>query len=581
LARLSDETVLAVKRAVEIHDVVSGYFPLKKAGSGYKACCPFHEEKSPSFNVNPEKQIFKCFGCGVAGDAIGFVMKHEKVEFLDAIRILAEKYGVPITYDESDGARGPSKEDVVRVCEWAASVFRKQLESPEGERARTFLEKRGVTAGSSEAWRLGYSADSWDGLINRARKAGIAEGLLFAAGLVKTRESGGFYDTFRGRVMFPIFDVRGKVIAFGARTLGDDQPKFLNSPESAAFSKGHTLFGLHAAKEDVEETKTLYIVEGYLDVIIPHQAKVPGFVATLGTALTRDHLKTIRRYADRVVLVYDADAAGQKASERGLDLLLAEDIDLFVARLPAGEDPDDVIVKHGADELKNRIAKPVEMFDFLVASLCDRIDVSTMNGKAKVVEELMDRIAQIPNDVKREVLTQRVGVKFSMPDHILRARLKKSPGAPAAPVAVAPRDPIALNLLALLLHGPTSVELRAKLTPEQFPSAASRAIAAKAYEHLNAGRELRGSDLIALMQEAELMQVAAEAAEIELPVEKAPLMLHELLDRIEHERYAVRSNEMNQALRSATTNEEQNKVLMEILKAKQARPQDQRLIPRG
>jgi DNA primase len=590
LAFLSDETVLAVKRAVEIYEVVSAYFPLKKAGSNYKACCPFHEEKTPSFNVHPEKQIYKCFGCGEAGDAISFVMKHENVEFVDAIKILAEKYAIPITYTDDGGPRGPSKEDLIRVCEWAAAIFRKQLEtSGEGQKARDFLQRRGVTPETSETWRLGYSMESWDGLVNRARKAGIAEPLLLAAGLVKPRESGGVYDTFRGRVMFPIFDVRGKVVAFGARTLGDDQPKFLNSPETAAFSKGRTLFGLNAAKDAVEDTKTLYIVEGYLDVIIPHQAKVPGFVATLGTALTREHLKVLRRYADKVVLVYDADAAGQKASERGLDLLLAEDMDLFVAKLPAGEDPDDVVVKHGAEALRERVSKPQEMFEFLVSSLCDKIDASTPNGKTRVVEELMDRIAQIPSDVKREVLVQQVATRFAMPDHVLRERLKKAPAAaagavriPVQPVKapVEPGHPVGITLLSLLLHGPTSAAVRARLKAEQFPSETTRRIAAKAYAHLDAGRDLTGSDLVALMQEAALMQVAAEAAGRDVPADRANKMLDECVDYLSSQEYKAKAQAIHQGLKSAST-EEQDRLLRELMKARQDRPTDQRLIPRA
>ena len=592
MAFLSDETVLAVKRAVEIHDVVSGYFPLKKAGSNYKACCPFHEEKTPSFNVHPEKQIFKCFGCGVAGDAIKFVMLYEKAEFIDAIKILAEKFGVPITYQETGGTRGPSKEDLVRVNEWAAGIFRAHLAtSMDGAVARDFLKRRGVTDETSEKWRLGYSLPSWDALITRAKKAGYDEALLMQAGLAKPREGGrGAYDTFRNRVMFPIFDVRGKVIAFGARTLGDDQPKFLNSPETAAFSKGKTLFGLDRAKDEIEEARTLFIVEGYLDVIIPHQASVAGFVATLGTALTREHLKVIRRYADRVVLVYDADAAGQKASERGLDLLLAEDMDLFVAKLPAGQDPDDVVVKQGADALRAMVSKPQEMFDFLVASLCEKIDVTTTNGKTKVVEELVDRIAQIPSDVKREVLLQQVAVKFHVPDHALRSRMTKpAAGTPARQAAVAAAvapatgvlEKLGRELVALLLHRPTQAELMGKLPAERFPTDATRRIASKAYEHLAAGRELQPSELVSLMQDGMLMQVAAESAEIEIDPAKAVARLAECLDYLAGRDYAEKAQAVQQGLRSAQSDDEKNRWLQELMQARKDRPNDQRLMPRG
>ena len=424
MALISDETILEVKRAVDIYEVVSGYFPLKRAGANYKARCPFHEEKTPSFNVHPEKQIYKCFGCGKSGDTIKFVMEMERVEYPDAIRILADKAGIEVKY--SGGSEGGiDRRALQQANEWAGGVFREQLlNAPEAEVARQFLAQRGVNAETAETFGLGYALPEWDSLLLRARKNGTTDRIMVAAGLARERESrSGCYDYFRGRVIFPIHDPRGKPIAFGARKLREeDQPKFLNSPETALFRKGSGFYGLHLAKEEFETTKTAYIVEGYLDVIVPYQAGVKGLIATLGTALTGEHLKILRRYeVQKVVLVFDADAAGQKASERGLDLLLKEDVDIFIAELPEGMDPDDVVLKLGAPALRERLEKPREIFDFLMGSLARKHGGETPAAKGRIVNEMMERLGQIPDPVKQEILLQQLAGRFGTEERALRA----------------------------------------------------------------------------------------------------------------------------------------------------------------
>jgi DNA primase len=587
LALISQETILEVKRAIDIHEVVSAYVPLKRAGSSYKALCPFHEEKTPSFNVNPERQYFKCFGCGKGGDAITFVMAFEKVDYPEAIRLLADKAGIPVKTEDRGGDAGPRREDLYRVHEWAAGVFRGLLQkAPEAEPAREFLVRRGVTEEASERFGLGFSMDSWDHLLSRARRAGFDDRLLVASGLAVERESRtGCYDRFRGRLVFPIASPQGKVIAFGARTLKDEQPKFINSPETAIFSKGRGFYGLNAARETLEETKTAYIVEGYLDVIVPFQAGVRGLVATLGTALTREHLKILRRYAEKVVLVFDADAAGQKASERGLDLLLSENVDIFVAELPAGMDPDDVVLKEGPERLRACLEKPREIFSFLMESLAAKHGTETPAAKTRIIEEMVERIGQIPDPVKQEILVQQLAARFGIEERTLRGRLaraaegrpEEAPPAPPGPVPA--HEQAARELLAWVLADPVqAARIRAEVPADRYPTDGLRRIARTAYELHDRSGQVSGRDLVALLEDPALMETAADVLSLEVERARAPGRVAACLDRLGREEHRSEARDRRARLKNASPEEEAD-LLRQVMAARKRRPKDHGLLP--
>jgi DNA primase len=536
LALIADETVLEVKRSVDITEIVRGYIPLKRAGTNYKALCPFHDEKTPSFVVTPQRQTFKCFGCGKGGDAISFVMAHENVDYPEAIRILAERSGIPVKYKEG-GKEGVGRDDLYRVLEWAQEAFRGLLlKAPEAETARQFLARRGVNDETSDLFKLGFSMDSWDYLLQRGRKAGFSDKLLASAGLAIERQGReGHYDRFRGRVVFPIHDPRGRAIGFGARTLKDEQPKFLNSPETTVFSKGRGFYGLHLSKEEIEKTRTVYIVEGYLDVVVPFQAGVKGLVATLGTALTREHLKILRRYADKVVLVFDGDAAGQKASERGLDLLLSENVDIFVASLPEGLDPDDVVIKYGADRLRECLQNPREIFGFLMDALTARHGTGTPAATARIVDEMLERLNLIPDPVKQEILVRQLAERTGIEERTLRGKLARkreaepaadepSRPAPASPEAPVPPtlDRAARELLACALaEKAVAARIRTEVPAERYPSAILRKIAQTAYDLFDKAGEINRGDLVALLQDAAAMEVAAGIVDLDVDPTKA------------------------------------------------------------
>lgn len=588
MALISEETIVEVKRALDIVEIVSSYIPLKRAGANYKALCPFHEEKTPSFNVNPERQIFVCFGgCGKKGDVIKFIEEYERVDYPEAIRILAGRAGVPVKYKDGAGPTGPGREELYRVNEWAAEVFRGLLrKAPEAEPARQFLARRGVSDETAETWKLGYAMDSWDHLLARARRAGFDEKLLAAAGLAIERESkGGWYDRFRGRVLFPIAGPQGKTIAFGARTLKDDEhPKFINSPETAVFSKGRGFYGLHLAKEELERTRTAYIVEGYLDVVIPHQAGVRGLVATLGTALTRDHLKVLRRHADKVVLVFDSDAAGRKASERGLDLLLSENVDIFVAELPPGMDPDDVVLKQGPDRLRECLEKPREIFDFLMESLAAKHGTETPAAKARIVEEMLERVGQIPDPVKQELLLQQLSRRFGVEERTLRSRLatpirreapKAETAAPEAAHIAAARELLGW----MLADRAGAARIRKELAVDRWPTEELRKLAAVAYAVLDAGAELTSRALLERIEDRSILDAAVESLALQLdPAEAAP-RVQGCLERLSREESRTGRMGRLERLKGADTEEKERDALREVMDARKKRPRDHGLLP--
>lgn len=583
MALIADETILEVKRALDIAEVISAYFPLKRAGSSLKALCPFHDEKTPSFTVRPSTQTYHCFGCGKGGDLIGFVMDHDKVDYPEAIRILADRAGVAIRYKEGGAEEGPGRREIAQANEWAAGVFRSILKTaPEGQIARDFLQRRGVTEETAELFGLGHSMDSWDHLLTRARTAGISPKILQAAGLVVERTEGkqGHYDRFRGRVVFPIGDLWGKPIAFGARTLTDEHPKFINSPETKIFTKGRGFYGLHLAKDVLEETKTVYIVEGYLDVVIPQQAGVKGLVATLGTALTRDHLKILRRYVDKVVLVFDADAAGQKATERGLDLLLSENVDIFVAELPAGMDPDDVVLKLGPDKLRECLEKPREIFDFLMQALSARHGTSTPAAKARIVDEMMERVGQIPDPVKREILVQQLAQRFGLAERTLKDRLLRKEEPAPAPAAVEAPEPLvraARELLACVVaDAATALATRKNVPLDRYPTPALRAIAESAYGLIDRLGEAPGRELTAALGDPELSSLAASILATEIDPAQVEGRAASSAKALELAQSRVESRDMMTRLKTAQ-GEEQDALLRRITEGRKNKPDHTRL----
>lgn len=440
----SDEILNEIARANDIVAVVSQYFPLKRAGKEYKALCPFHAEKTPSFNVNPTKQIFKCFGCGRGGSVFNFIMAKENVTFPEAVRILAERAGIDVGNRVQAEKGAGARRQVRDVVEWAAQRFEAGLAHPvAGAPGREYLESRAITPETIAAFRIGFAPPGWDNLLRAAERDGIGIDLLEQAGLVIRREDGsGHHDRFRARVIFPILDALNRPIAFGGRALGDDQPKYLNSPETSLFHKGEALYGIREARQAIEAERRVAVVEGYFDVIMPHQAGVKNVVATLGTALTEEHVRALKRYADEVVLVFDSDLAGQRAADRGMELFLAEDVKITIAVVPQGKDPYDFCRAEGAEALRALLAHASDAFAFKWDLVSREFGAAgSPAAQRRALEAMLGSIARAPVLAREDLRLQRdlilghMSRVLAIPEETLRSefsRLKRTARRSAA-----------------------------------------------------------------------------------------------------------------------------------------------------
>lgn len=432
------EVIQELRAASDLVAVVSQHVSLKRVGKNLTGLCPFHKEKTPSFYVNPHKQFYKCYGCGEGGDVISFVRKVSGLGFPDAVRQLAQQFHVALPEDDPGVARRRSeRERLHAVNAWALDFFAAQLKSP-GNPGMDYLLSRGLTPESIESFRLGFAPDAWDACLTAGRKAGHTPELLEAAGLTIPGKEGRHYDRFRNRVVFPIWDAQGKPIAFGARILGAErpgEPKYLNSPATAVFSKGAALYGLDRAASAIRHEGRVAVMEGYTDVIRAHQSGVAWAVATLGTALTPDHAKLLKRYTDHVILVYDADAAGQKAADRGLDVFLQANFLVKVCTLPDGEDPCDYFAHAGGADFLRLTAETEELVDYRISQAKRQGRFATVKAQTDVLGEILATVASIPDQTQRELMVKRVSERTGVSEASLVARLEGRRPGPAAPAS--------------------------------------------------------------------------------------------------------------------------------------------------
>ncbi len=424
-------TVDDIRQAADIVDIISDYLTLQPSGRNYKALSPFTQEKTPSFVVSPEKQIYKCFSTGKGGNVFSFVMEMEKVSFPEAIALVAKRAGTDISRFTDKKEQNPALEDSrTETLRWAAKFFQRTLESKAGKIGHDYLvTKRALSDKTISAFVLGYASDSWDSLFNEAKRAGIPLEHLTDLGLVthhKQRNS--WYDTFRSRVIFPVFSVGGQVVGFGGRTLLDDPqtPKYLNSPESRLFEKSKLLYGLNTAKHEIRRMESAILVEGYMDVLALHQAGITNAVASCGTSLTRYQAKILHRHTKSVLFIYDADSAGKKSMMTGLDTLLAEGITPFIVMLPAGDDPDSFVRREGRDGFLQFVEENKLLFqDFQIRFFMESENFANPEIKAKAIREMAHTISLIPDRIQQELYLQQLSEKLVISQLALKELLGK------------------------------------------------------------------------------------------------------------------------------------------------------------
>jgi DNA primase len=424
----------------DIVEIIDARVPLKKAGRDYVACCPFHNEKTPSFSVSPAKQFYHCFGCGAHGTAIGFLMEYDHLDFIEAIKELAKHLGVPMPETReltpAEQSRRAQEENIYDVLAEAARFYQTQLrQHPQAPQAIDYLKNRGLSGEIAKEFAIGYAPAGWNNLLQGLGQQRLK--LLIDAGLVIEKEQGKYYDRFRERIMFPIRDRRGRVIGFGGRVLGDGTPKYLNSPETPVFHKGRELYGLYEARQSVRDWSRVLVVEGYMDTVALAQYGIRNVVATLGTAVTPEHLDLLFRNTSEVVFCFDGDRAGRQAAWRGLENALPAMHDGRQVRfifLPEGEDPDTLVRKIGAEEFNKAIAAAVPLSEFMIEQLGQQIDLRSLDGQAKLVESVRPLITRMPAGVYRTLMVERLAEWSRMKP----AALTKSLGQPGQAVSAEP-----------------------------------------------------------------------------------------------------------------------------------------------
>ena len=415
-----------------IVQVVQEYVPLKRVGNTYKGLCPFHSEKTPSFHVNPEKGFFHCFGCGVGGDVFKFLEMHEKLAFPDAVRTLAQKFGLSLperSEGNDDDARRDSalRETLLKAHEVAASYFREQLASPAGARARQQLAERDVAPATVEALGLGFAPAAREGLKARLLEHGFAQGLLLESGLIVQRDNGDVVDRFRNRLMVPICRDMGSVIAFGGRAMDADQvPKYLNSPETPIYSKSRTLYGLNLTKGQIRKVGFAVLVEGYFDFAQLFQSQAVPVVASCGTALTPQQAQLLRRYSSKVVLSFDPDAAGQGAAARSCEMLVSEGFDVNVVVLDKGEDPDTFIRRHGAERYRERLRGSRPYLEYLLDQAATGLDLGHDDSRRQFLGRMLAVAARLPDAAARDQFADRIAHKARITEDVVRAEIRKA-----------------------------------------------------------------------------------------------------------------------------------------------------------
>ena len=493
------EAVLtAIKQANPIVPLVGEYLPLHRSGSTFKALCPFHDDHKPSLVLNSEHQSYKCWSCGAGGDVITFVMAFDRIDFPEAVRMLAERAGIPLerTAAKADAPTGPTKTDLLAACAWAESAFVDAfVGSPE---ARAYADRRGISAESLDRFKIGFAPDSRDFLLSRGKRAGHGPDVLERAGLVLRKDDTNILrDRFRGRLIFPIHDSRGRAIAFGGRILPETEKKltdaglnvakYLNSPETSLFQKRRHLYAADLARPAARSDGWVAVVEGYTDVIAAHQSGLTNVVGTLGTALGEDHITALRTLADRVVLVFDGDEAGQKAADRSLELFFGHEIDVRVLTLPDDLDPADFLSQRGADEFRALVDRAADPLDFIIARASERHDLHSPEGARLAAQWVLSILAKIPKsthaglDLKVAKALDTLSRRLGVPVHDLKQQLRVSNRRPKrgsepvasngvskpeeAPTRIADLDPLDLEVVRIALNEPEAVAILHRHVP--------------------------------------------------------------------------------------------------------------------
>lgn len=508
MVRYDSGLIEEIKANTDIVEVVSQYVSLKRKGRNYFGLCPFHNEKSPSFSVSETKQIFHCFGCGAGGDVIGFLKKIENIEFKDAVEMLAERANITLPKIETTKEEqkiAMLKEKVYQINEIAAQYFHENLYKPTAKPAQEYVKKRRLDNNTLKKFQIGYSGN-FDELYRELRKRGFNDEEIFESKLVLMSKNGTPNDAFKKRLMFPIKDVKDRVIAFGGRALDDSKPKYINSPDTICYNKGRNLYALNIAKKT--EKDFIIMVEGYMDAVSLHQRGIDNAVASLGTALTEKQGRLLKRYKSKIIIGYDADGAGQSATMRGLEILQSIGYDIRILQLEGAKDPDEFIIKYGSGKFNLYVQNAISLVEFKVKNLQKTLDINQVNDKIKFLNEVSNILSKVENDIEKEVYIDKISEQYNISKEAIYAQLNKlayanSAGAKILERQVAPKpvetkskieennkNSAKENLIILLLinEGENVYQkIKDKISPDDFKDERNKKIVKVLYEELEKG----------------------------------------------------------------------------------------------
>ncbi|MEA3287688.1 MAG: DNA primase [Candidatus Marinimicrobia bacterium] len=424
MALIPEHIIEQVREANDVVEVISDYVQLKRSGRNWFGRCPFHDEKTPSFSVSSDKQIYHCFGCGAGGNVINFIMEHERLDFISAVKLLADRANITIVTDDREPQRKDDRASIYNMHEIACRAFERQLADSAGAMAMEYLLKRGMSEDVLKTFRVGFAPDRWDTVTLEVMKMGLSQDILTRSGLLMSKDSGGYYDRFRNRIMFPIVDINGKVQAFGGRIFGDAEgAKYMNSPETPIYHKGRTLFGLDQSREEIRNSRTAILVEGYMDLIRLYQEDFKNVVAGTGTAFTPEQAGLIKRFSDKVYVCYDGDNAGQKAAQKAGFTLLDKGLDVSVVQLPTGEDPDSFFDEHDHKAFVGMLDNAADLMTFILQVNQDRMGSPVT--RTAFLESVVSELALMQNEILRGMLAGQLADEMHVPEDAVMGLLKK------------------------------------------------------------------------------------------------------------------------------------------------------------
>ena len=585
MLRYSDEIIEEVRSSNDIVDVISQYVTLKRSGRNYFGLCPFHKEKSPSFSVSPDKQIFHCFGCGVGGNVFHFLSKIENITFRESIEELAERAGItlPVLDSREDTKQMELKTKVYEINALAAQFYHENLYKPSSKIAQEYIKKRKLDNKTLQSFLIGYSGN-FDELYQMLKQKGYTEEQMMASSMIVKSDRGRYLDRFRKRVMFPIQDVRGKIIAFGGRVLDDSKPKYMNSPETIVYSKGRHLFGMNLAKNS--GSKKIIIVEGYMDAISLHQRGINNAVASLGTALTEAQGRLLRKYSEQVIIGYDADGAGQAATLRGLEILQNLGCDIRILQIEGAKDPDEFVVKYGPERFNLYVEKAISLIEYKVKMLKKELNIDNANDKIKFLNEIAKLLSKITNELEKEVYVEKIAKEYGISQEAIYAQINKLMYANQKGIKVLEKNTVVPvrkkveqaeqlsagtikreKMLIFLLIAPDYDgyrKINENITLEDIQSEQNKKIIKILYEHFRNGDSNTSNCLDWFEEEDDINYLTSIMAE-DFEITDMDKCLEDVIHFYQKERVQKQKNELIKKLESGSlTKEEESKLVQEL-----------------